>query len=51
MYGRHVTKTERRHGHRTNRRRDRKIFSRTADQTERVNSGETGRPMRGGIRL
>lgn len=47
----HVTRSE----HRTPKRiksssRDKKVFSSTADHTERINTGH-GRPMRGGIRL
>lgn len=46
-----VTKVrEQRAGHRTNRRKDRRSFSRNADRTHSANSS-SGRPMRGGIRL
>lgn len=42
---------EQRAGKRTNRRKDRRSFSRNADRTHSVNSLSSGRPMRGGIRL
>lgn len=52
MYAHDVTKSK------ENRRRrisdagkDKRIFSETADRTHSVNSNNTARPMRGGIRL
>lgn len=44
---------EQRSGRRTNRRHDRRSFSRNADRTHTANSANfgSGRPMRGGIRL
>lgn len=42
---------EQRHGHRVNSvRKDKHTFSNTADRTHKANSN-SGRPMRGGIRL
>lgn len=35
----------------TNRRHDGKMFSHTADASHRLNSNNSARPMRGGIRL
>lgn len=34
----------------SNRRKDRRVFSKTADGTDKINCS-SGRPMRGGIRL
>lgn len=35
----------------SNRRKDGKIFSATADASHKLNSNKSARPMRGGIRL
>lgn len=34
-----------------NKSRDRRIFSNSADRTDKINANNSARPMRGGIRL
>lgn len=50
MYSKQVTHTDRRAPRRVKKSKDRRIFSKTADMTHKMNLN-SGRPMRGGIRL